>query len=537
MNTRFAVNTKGISLLAGALCILASGGQAKAANLLVPSQYRTIQAGIDAAKNGDTVIITNGTYTGVGNRDINLRGKAITVRPAIEGQYQFCVIDCQGSGRGFYFGNRETSATVVRGFLISNGAAPNGGGIACENYSNPTIVNCIVTNSRATAGNGGAVYIRNSSPTMTNGYYSGNRAVFGGGVAVIEGSPSFTNCAFSGNNSSYDGGAIYNINVSGITGKPTYTGCNISGNTAGYESGGGMFNRNCSPTVQNCYFAQNKAPGGGAICNWECNPIISNSTFIRNTAGRRNGGAINSIRGSLTVLQCSFKENSAEMIPATPYREGYGGAIESINATVNISGSSFEGNRANVGGGISCSSSRTTITGCLIKKNQASIQGGGVLVFDGSTTVINAVIAENTNNGLNASDGDLLVMNSTITRNSGYGVYVNTSDAMFVNSILWGNTNRDLFGGSPFESGVLNSILGTWGAEDELYQANLSNTLRTDPLFVNAAGGDYRLKAGSPAINKGDNDILRSLFPGITTDIAGNARIRGGVIDMGAYEY
>ena len=55
-----------------------------------------------------------------------------------------------------------------------------------------------------------------------------------------------------------------------------------------------------------------------------------------------------------------------------------------------------------------------------------------------------------------------------------------------------------------------------------------------DPAFANAAGGDYRLTGASDAINRGDNGALP---PSSTQDLAGAARIGGGVIDIGAYEY
>jgi len=51
------------------------------------------------------------------------------------------------------------------------------------------------------------------------------------------------------------------------------------------------------------------------------------------------------------------------------------------------------------------------------------------------------------------------------------------------------------------------------------------------PLFVDAANKDFHLKAESPCINAGDNTFVSTLF-----DIEGNARIKGGRVDMGAYE-
>ena len=74
--------TNGVSgpIVAALLTALTLVAGAPADTIHVPSRFGSIQAAIDAAQDGDTVVVGDGTYTGEGNRDIRFRGKAITVR-------------------------------------------------------------------------------------------------------------------------------------------------------------------------------------------------------------------------------------------------------------------------------------------------------------------------------------------------------------------------------------------------------------------------------------------------------------------------
>lgn len=140
----------------------------------VPGDQPTIQAGIDAAGNGDEVVVADGIYTGSGNRDLDFGGKLITVRSANGADN--CTIDCQDAGRAFTFHSGETSEARVEGFTITEGLvlAPEfGGAIRCEN-SSPTIADCVFVHNLAYGDQydpvvlGGAIHCQNSSPTILN---------------------------------------------------------------------------------------------------------------------------------------------------------------------------------------------------------------------------------------------------------------------------------------------------------------------------------------------------------------------------------
>jgi len=158
-----------------------------------------------------------------------------------------------------------------------------------------------------------------------------------------------------------------------------------------------------------------------------------------------------------------------------------------------LENSSLSGNSAtdeDGGGTYDC-----TLANCLVAGNDAAKSGGGTY---GSTLI-----------------------NCTVTGNAallgGGGTYRGT----LANCIVWGND-------AAARANYYDSTL-SFSCSEPL-PAGAGN-ISANPLFINAAAGDYRLRASSPCLNKGDN--ARS--PG-NTDLVGNPRISHGIVDMGAYE-
>jgi hypothetical protein len=230
---------------------------------------KTIQAGINAAVNDWGVLVADVTYTGTGNKDLDFKGKAIYLKSV--GGAENCIIDCENSGRGFYFHSSETAEAIVEGFTIRNGSSNPGGGILCVNYSSPRITNCTIANNSVSNDGGGIDCEISSNAAITNCIIVNNRADFGGAIRSCFANPSIINCLIA-NNSTHSGGA----GICSTSGSLTITNCTITNNRAettvwGY--GGGIMCDGSSIMVNNTIIWGNSAAASG-------NQIITNTSSV-----------------------------------------------------------------------------------------------------------------------------------------------------------------------------------------------------------------------------------------------------------------
>jgi hypothetical protein len=189
--------------------------------------FATIQKGIDTSSNGGTVLVAGGTYTGGGNKNIELLARNIIVR-SVNGP-ETCIIDLQNDGKGFQMIYGD--ASKIDGFTIMNGRPESttdyGVGITCWNCTS-IISNCIIKNNSGVQW-GAGIDIRWSSganPLIVNCIFAGNRSTGGGSaVSVYQASATFINCTFYGNTSFL--AAIYAYYASSTK----FTNCIFWGNT------------------------------------------------------------------------------------------------------------------------------------------------------------------------------------------------------------------------------------------------------------------------------------------------------------------
>lgn len=291
---------------------------AAAATIHVPANQPTIQAGINAANNGDTVQVANGTYTGTGNHSIRFRGKAITLKGNSDDPSKV-VIDCQGSydnsHRAVVFKNNETQDSVLDGFTITNVFFMDDAAIYIAYPACPTIVNCVIVNNTSN-GIGYGYYgefeekpfMRIENCKMIDNFNSGITGVHG----------EIINCVMSGNrwqgvsgcSGLIKGCVISNNQFRGIE---EFDGlidkCEILGNkvSAGVA---GIRNKYRRADITNCLIAGNKAYGGGGAISAFNGGNIINCTFVSNIEGDSVAG-INH-RGDGDIKNCIFWDDRAE---------------------------------------------------------------------------------------------------------------------------------------------------------------------------------------------------------------------------------
>lgn len=428
------------------LSLLATASMAQTTIHVGPGQtYTTIQSGINAANNGDTVLVAPGTY----NENINFKGKAITVVSA-EGAAN-TIIQGDGTTAVVTFDQSETRNSVLNGFTIQGVSNPS----PSEYYpgvlvgSAPTILNNIITNNPC----------------------NGIDVDFGG--PLIQGNViSNTNTSNNGSCGSFTGSGI--VLVGNYSPASIVIGNTIIHNqhAVDYDGGGLLMWAAEHSVIESNVFAENATPTGegGGIATFNSDAmIIAKNLFYANVA-EYGGGAI-------------------ALHPPEDTQGPFIGLIQN---------NTFAGNSS------------------VLSTDEYGEPAASQVYVDG-----NLAQYEFTDNIIIGADA-----NPALVCGTDYNYLSITPLIIDHNDIF--NSKGPAYGGAcPDQTGQYGNI-------------------SSDPLFKDAAGNDYHLLLGSPAIDTGNNSALQLLanlgYP-LTGDLDGNPRVQDAtgkgypVIDMGVYEY
>ncbi|MBM4117031.1 hypothetical protein FJ251_04695 [bacterium] len=263
--------------------------------IVIPTDFATIQAGLDYAQTGDTITVLPGVHevSETVSASLDFHGKAVLLRssggPEVTTitSWEYCIRFVNGEGPG----------SIVDGFTVTGSWSPHFGGIQCTNGSSPTLRNLVFTENST-----GLRLDAGTSPTVTNCLFTGNSNYGGAGLYCEDSAPTFVGCEFA-QNSAFMGAAVFNY-----YGSPRFLGCTFRQNavTAGWVDEGGYWSDGQggavlawggSPRFEDCLFYGNGASssygrpgyGGAGYFSHGASPEFSRCTFVANGADTQGG--------------------------------------------------------------------------------------------------------------------------------------------------------------------------------------------------------------------------------------------------------
>ena len=413
-------------------------------------------------------------------------------------------------------GSLHANGTMADSVRFLPGVWPEWGGVRITSVSASSMsfarISGGVADGPAEDAYGGGLYVSGPGAivTLQDVAISGNSAQYGGGLYVTTGaSVAMLRTSIANNTVTWDGGGLYVYDNCDIA----LEDCSIVGNHADYDGGGGVVytstfgmldgvisgNRCENRSGGGLWFGRSDVTmsgagvydnvtvwngGGGLYFEDSCTVDLSSCAITGNDVAYSGGGVYIEDSPSALIVDCDISNNTAHEADAS-----FGGAFYIYNSNVTIQDSRLTGNLATYGGGglwierdTDVSIERTIIAG-----NTAHFEGGAIAAWrNAGVDLVNCTVAGNTNtNGVEDLGGGFNVWISPIT---------------ITNTIVHGNvpSNAYIWAGDPVSFTAEYSDFGgdtTWAG---------TGNISADPMFVDAANGDYSLAEGSPAINAGD---------------------------------
>ncbi len=501
------------SLVFASLAVWAAAPPALADDLLVPSQFPTIQSAINVANAGDRICVADGTYVeridslGKQIQVVGAESFGVVIRPPVGQNGAVVTVSAPGS----------FSLTDV---TIRDGRGAFGGGVVVLPGADARLSGVRVEDCTADTGGGIAIADGATAWLGSTNVETCIAEFFGGGVACIGGTLRSDFLYVTRCTAGADGGGVYMQDA--LFDANSFILAAVDNESLGRGGGLAMIR---SETLGEFGFEirLNCAGGdGGGVFLDDSTLDSSFSDFVMNTAGSGfDGGAIAADHGSLiNSLRDDFLSNTANN----------GGGIDLDDSTLNIDVAWFDANEADAGGGAIRAQSGGSFSTVRISRTSFSRNrgSGSGAIFVGAMNAGASTQVEIANSNFNANRSTstggagaiyqsalfpntiLNVRSCTFVENVG-GAFdgagaVQSLNGMlrFDNSIAWGNT--------PVDTDLLPTAVAFHSIFPEFAGAAGSGSFAADPQLV--AETDFydrpyhRPAVGSPAVDRGNVNYL-----------------------------
>ncbi len=454
--------------------------------------YSTIQAAVDAAGDGDTLQVSEGTY----NESVEINNKDISITGGYDASCASRSGDTISNIQGVSGSSIDIASSTIS--LSYFTLAGNGRGIHASGSAHVTLASTLVTGNSATSG--GGIYVGGGATVrLTNNSHVYKNIVndYGGGVFIDQGILIVDNSTIDTNFAGHGGGGIYLI---GSTSEVRINSSTIAGNyaTGSDSKGGGIYAQSGTISLSpQTIISYNIAANGGGMYVTDSSVVSIADAVVRNNKSDLAGGGLYAHTSSITMKKGYFNSNEAD---SDNNNTGSGGAIFSYNSSVIVDKVTFKENSGLYGGAFyqTGPSAQSTLNNCLLHDN--SITG-------------------NLGSAIRIIQGDLTLNHSTVVENSG---------------ALSAVTLPDIFTKNIYNSIISNNAGGGVSGIITNQRCNIDQSgnagVAINPQFVSLASNDYHLQETSPAIDACSSS-------GLTNDLESKHRPIGGMYDMGAYEY
>ncbi|GEM_PF-2852457 len=439
-------------------------GVSAGATYFVPQDFPTIQAAINFASDGDSVIVQAGTY----NERIDTLGKDISVsgaaanRPTIDGTGLAApLIRVRSAGDRVFMSN----------LIVRNGDGILGGAMQIDSGADLLMINMDFRDNLAISGGGVSVGLNATVEIRDSLFFRNEATSDGGGLLVLTGSDVLlVDTAFSQNTAGDDGGAISAFGATiEARGRP-----------------------NPQPPEQ--MVANEAARNGGAIALEGGAVAIVTGYYLGSNDAGQNGGAVSVIGSTFRGRDLNFDGGTAV---------GTGGGVDARDgASIDIRGALFRANEAVSGGGIALFESDLIANQTVFIGNVAENFGGGLLV----SSINNRAEAIVDTSYFDVNEADF----GAAVRVASSGPFNATPQAvaLFSNCEFWSNTAT-----TPFGSGGISALEFSGGGVQTIVEVINCTLARNRGGSQNGLSG-----TGAPRFDVENTIIWNNSGPGIVGD-------------------